>query len=186
MAYFGLSKPWIAQYNQLNGTYSNAFKCGAAVSTSVAPNFNSASLFADNQEQENVSEFKNASVTLGVDRMPIEAAKILGHKITESGEETSSTEDSAVYAGYAFITAEMVDGAKKYRACLLPKVKFNEGEESYETKGDSITFKTPTLSGTAMGDKDGKWRIKSEHFDTEDEADEWIKGKLGANTDTGN
>ncbi len=179
MANFGLSKPWMAKYNPETDTYTGGFKCGKAISTSVTPAFNEAPLFADNQQTENIREFKNANVTLGVDRLPLEASEVVfGHEVGKEGEEISRTEDSANYVGYCFITAEMLDGVRKYRACLLRKVKFQEGEESYETKGDSIAFKTPSLSGVAMGTNKTDWRIKSPYFDTEEEADEWCQTKL--------
>ena len=179
MANFGLSKPWIAKYNPETNKYSNGFKCGKAINTSVTPNFNEASLFSDNKQSENVTEFKNANVSLGVDRMPVVAANVLfGHTVNEAGEEISKTGDSAGYVGYGFITAEMLDGVKKFRACVLHKVQFKEGEDSYETRGDSIVFKTPTLSGVAMGTTNENWRTKSPYYDTEDEADKWIQKKL--------
>lgn len=182
MANFGLSKPWVAQYVS-RGNYKSAFRCAEAVNTSVNPSYNEASLRGDNREVENVKEFKNAAVNLGVTRLPKVAAKVmLGHTVGEDGTETSNTEDFTGYVGYGFITAEMEDGKKTYRACFLPKVKFAEGEESYETKGDSIAFKTPTLSGTAIGDEDGTWRIKSPHYDTEEEADKWIQVQVGVLT----
>lgn len=187
MANFGLSKPWVAKYNAETDQYSGGFKCSRAVSTSVTPSYNEASLFADNQQTENVREFKNASVNLGVDRLPLMASKtIFGHEVGENGEEISRTGDSANYVGYGFITAEMLDGVQKYRACLLRKVKFQEGEESYETKGDSIVFKTPSLSGVAMGTNQTDWRIKSPYFDTEAEADEWLQVKLNVKKKCGN
>ncbi len=179
MANFGLSKPWIAKYNPETDQYTDGFKCGKAINTSVTPNYNETPLYADNQQTENVTEFKNANVSLGVDRMPVQAAEVVfGHSVSPEGEETSRTGDSANYVGYGFITAEMLDGVKRYRACVLRKVKFKEGEESYETKGDSIVFKTPTLSGTAMGTSKTDWRKKSPYFDTEDEADEWLQIQL--------
>ena len=98
MANFGLSKPWIAKYNPETNTYSNGFKCGKAINTAVTPNFNETPLYADNQQTENVTEFKNANVTLGVDRMPVVAASVLfGHTVNEAGEEISKTGDSAGY-----------------------------------------------------------------------------------------
>lgn len=179
MANFGVSHPWVAEY-VAHGKYRNSFRCGKAVSTSVNPAYNEASLYGDNQEVENVKEFKNAGVNLGVTELPSIAARImLGHNVSGDGTEISKTEDSTGYVGYGFITSEMVDGKKTYRSCVLPKVKFAEGEESYETKGDSIVFKTPTLSGTAIGDTDGAWRIKSPQYDTEEEADKWIRVQLG-------
>lgn len=179
MANFGLSTPWIAKYNTETNTYSGGFKCGKAVNTAVTPNFNEAALYADNQQTENITEFKNANVSLGVDSMPVVAASVLfGHVINESGEEISKTGDSAGYVGYGFVTSELINGKKKFKACVLHKVQFKEGEDSYETKGDSIVFKTPTLSGLAFGTNNENWRTKSPYFDTEEEADAWIQTKL--------
>ena len=179
MPNFGLSKPWIARYNPDTNKYSNAFKCGKAINTAVTPNYNEATLHADNQPDEVVSEFKDANVTLGVNTMPLQAAPIMfGHTIKEDGTEIHKSGDSAGYVGYGFIVAEMLGGKKKYRACLLRKVLFKESEESYETKGDSIVFKTPSLSGKALPVEDGEWRVKSPIFNTEDEADLWIQKKL--------
>lgn len=180
MANFGLSKPWIASLNVESDTYSGAFKCGKAINTSVTPNFNEGPLFADNQQTENITEFKNAAVVLGVDSLPATAPKVMfGHDVAEDGTETSNSEDAAAYVGYGFITTEVKSGVKKYRACLLHKVKFTEGEESYTTKGDSITFSTPNLSGVALANNKGDWRTKSPFFDSEAEADAWIQEKLG-------
>lgn len=181
MANFGLSHPIMAKLNAATGTYSDAFKCGKAINTSVTPNYNEGATFADNGEDENVKEFKNASVELGVNAVPKKAAEILfGHKAEEDGTETSNTNDSGSYVGYGFIVAEMNSGVKKYRACFLTKVKFKEGAESYQTKGDSIVFTTPTLSGDASGNNENVWRIKSPSFDTEKECDEWILEQMGA------
>lgn len=180
MANFGLSRPIIAKLNVEAGTYSEAFKCGGAMNTSVTPNYVSAALYADNMLKEQVDEFSNAKVELGVDRVPIKAAKLLfGHKITEDGEETHNKHDSGAYVGYGFITVEKRNGEIKYRACLLTKVKFNEGAESYQTNGDSIQFITPTLSGTATCNNKKEWRCKSPYFNTEEECDKWILEKMG-------
>ena len=180
MANFGLSRPIIAKYNEEAGIYTDATKCGGAMNTSVTPNYASGSLYADNILKEQVEEFSNAKVELGVDRVPIKAGKLLfGHKITEDGEETHSTEDSGGYVGYGFITVEKKNGKNVYRACFLPKVKFAEGAESYQTHGDSIQFTTPTLSGTATCNNKKEWRYKSPYFDTEEECDKWITEKMG-------
>ena len=162
MAYFGLSHPWVAKLNTETETYSGGKKCGKAMSTSVTPNFNEGSLSADNQVQEKIAEFKDAAVAVGTDRVPVDMAEmIFGHKMDAEGSETAKVGDIAPYVGY--------------RACILLKVKFREGEESYETKGESIVLKGSSLSGTAIGNSKGEWRKKSPKFDTEEEADEWIR-----------
>ncbi len=179
MANFGLSFPTIAKFNVETGKYSDVLKCGSAINTSVTPNYNEASLFADNRQKESVKEFKNANVELGVDTVPTRAVELLlGHKIEEDGTEISHTDDSGSYVGYGFITEEIFNGIKRYRACLLTKVKFNESAENYKTKGDSIEFGTPVLSGISTSNDEGVWRIKSPYFDSEAECDEWILRKL--------
>lgn len=176
MAYFGLSHPWVAKLNTETETYSGGKKCGKAMSTSVTPNFNEGSLSADNQVQEKIAEFKDAAVAVGTDRVPVDMAEmIFGHKMDAEGSETAKVGDIAPYVGYGFIVQEVTDGMHSYRACILLKVKFREGEESYETKGGSIVLKGSSLSGTAIGNSKGEWRKKSPKFDTEEEADEWIR-----------
>lgn len=179
MANFGLSYPWVAKLDVSTGKYVSGFKCGKAINTSITPNYNEASLFADDQEQEHVKEFKNAAVSLGVDRLPVVASKVVfGHSTNDSGEESNNVSDSPNYVGYGFVTSELLDGKTKYRACVLLKVLFAEGEESFETKGDSIVFKNPSLSGTAMAVEGGEWRKKSPYYDTQKEADTWIQIQL--------
>lgn len=186
MANFGLSRPWIAELNTETGTYSNAFNLGKATNTSVTPEYAEGSLYADNQEAEYAKEFKGATVTVGTDTLPIIAKTVVfGHRTGEEGEEISNANDSGKYVGYGFISREMINGVKKYMACIVLKVQFNEGEESFETKGDSITFKTSSISGkakvigVAYGNvKRDDWRIKSPTFETEEEADQWIQTKF--------
>lgn len=178
MAYYGLSNPYMAQLDATAETYSNGFRCGKAISTSVTPNMSTASLYADNSEAERVDEFVNAAVGVGTDRLPAIAAHALfGHTVAD-GEETDKDGDANAYVGYGFYVSKMEDGKKTYNAVVLTKVKFTEGEESYQTKGDQITFQTPTLSGSATALSNGVWRYKSPDFVQEINADVWIRNKL--------
>lgn len=179
MANFGLSSPFMAELNEQTKSYSKGFRCGKSISTSVTPNMSNASLYADNSLAEYVEEFVDATVNVGTDRLPRQAAPMLfGHAENEEGEEVSNSNDSGSYVGYGFWIASMEDGVKKYQGVILHKVKFAEGEESFQTKGNSITFQTPTLSGKATALNDGVWRTKSAKYDTIKEAEEWIKEKL--------
>ena len=180
MANFGASKPWIAKLNGKTGLYEKAFKCGELVNTSINPQYNTASLYGDNRKVEEIRLLKTADITLGVTRIPMQAAEIMfGHKLLEDGSEVMNTGDDGNYVGYAFITQEMESGAKKYRACLICKAKFNEGQVDYETQGENVTFKTPSITGSALSKDNGDWCIKSPYFDTEDETEAWIKKQLG-------
>ncbi len=184
MANFGASRPWIAELDEKTNKYINAFKCGELVNTSVNPQYNTASLFGDNRKVEELRLLKQADVVLGVTTMPVKASNVMfGHKVKEDGSEVSNVLDEGKYVGYGFITQEMINKVKKHRACLLYRVKFNEGQEDYETQGENIVFKTPTINGSALTLDNGDWKEKSPYFETEDQADEWIKEKLGV-TDT--
>ena len=180
MANFGASKPWISKLNGQTGLYEKAFKCGEMVNTSVNPQYNTATLYGDNRKVEEVRMFKSADITLGVTRLPVQAAEIMfGHKILEDGSEVLNTGDDGNYVGYAFIVQEMKSGSKKYRACLIYKAKFNEGQADYESQAENLTFKTPSISGSALSKDNGDWCVKSPYFETEDETEAWIKKQLG-------
>lgn len=184
---FGFSKPWIAEYkyDESTGkvTYENGFLVGEGVNTTVTPGYANAKLYGDNKAVEEINEFTSAAVSLGVTRMPLKAANVLfGHKIDDSVAytETSNVDDVAKYVGYGF-TAKNSDGT--FDACVLYKVKFAEGEDTYQTKGDSITFKQPTLSGSAFAsDETNDWRTKKYGFTSEEEALTWVKDILGPTT----
>lgn len=176
MPNFGLSNPYIAKYVS-DGVYTNGFKCGEAVSTSVTPAYNEGSCYGDNKQTEYVKEFKNAAIEAGVTRLPLIAKNVLfGHSV-DSDIEVSNTDDEANYVGYGFISSEAVNGKRQYGACVILKVLFAEGADSYTTKGDSITFSTPTISGTAIAIGNGDWR-KRKYFDTKEEAEAYIEGIL--------
>lgn len=68
--------------------------------------------------------------------------------------------------------------ARRLHRLLAAKVLFTEGEDSYTTQNDSITFTAQKISGVAVGAKDKTWREKAQ-FDTEDEAYSWLKTKAG-------
>ena len=179
MAYYGLSNPWIAKYDVEANTYSDGFKCGKAVGTNVTPQYSNAKLYGDNRLVEEVNEFKNADVTLDVTELPLIAANVMfGHTIdNEAKKVVYKTNDVANYVGYGFYASELIDGKTTYIAVVLTKVKFAESAEGYNTKGDSIEFKNPALTGTGMANNNGEWKIK-QTFEKEDEAVEFIKTTL--------
>lgn len=186
MAFYGLSKPFIAKLDVQAGTYSDGFQFGHAVGTSVSPQYNEANLYGDNQLQETAKEFKYADVSAETTHMPIQAADVLfGHKVDkEKNKVIYNMGDTANYVGYGFYVNEKVDGVTKCVAAVLPKVLFAEAEESYTTKGENLEFKTPSVSGKAMAIANGDWKIK-ETFATEEEAVSFIKEYLGITDDAG-
>lgn len=184
MAYFGVSKPIIAPWTA-DDTYTagSIFQCGKLTETSVTPNSKEGSLYADNGLAEYVREFSDADVSATIDSLPVNAATIMfGHTVAGSGANPTVTYkagDSAPFVGYGFVVDKIEGNVKKYKACVLCKVKFTEGAETYTTKGDSISFGTPALSGKAVAQEDGKWKVVSPDFSTAAEAYNWILTQFG-------
>ena len=84
---------------------------------------------------------------------------MFGH-IANGDEVVSGTEDRANYVGMGIRVAEVVKGKRIYVAIWIHKVKFSDGEQEHETKGDSIKYGTPEIKGKAVPDYNGKWRTK--------------------------
>lgn len=179
MATVGFSNPYIAKLDVSAGTYSEGFKCGAAVSGTITPNYQSSSLYADNQLQESADAMTDASVSLTTSHLPAKSNTVIfGHDVdSQTGEVHYNKDDNANYVGMGFYEDEMVDGTVSYLAAFLPKVKFKETAKTYATKGNNITFATPTIEGSAGMNEDGDWKI-TKPFNTAAEAIAWIKGKL--------
>lgn len=179
MAYYGLRKPFIASYNKETGVYSNGFACGKAVSMNITPNYVEGSLYADDEQAEYEKAFQNATVQMGTDTLPIAAASVMyGHDTNaETGEVVYKTTDEPNNVGVGFVITEVVQGVRSFIAVILTCAKFSEGAESFATKGDSITFATPTQEGLAIGDKNGEWRRK-EVFSDANAAVVFIKNYL--------
>lgn len=176
MAYFGLRYPIIAKYNRSTGVYSDGFTCGKAVSLEVTPNYSEGSLYGDDEQAEYEKAFTNANITLGTTTLPVEAAEtVFGHTVDNAtGEVIKKTTDESNYVGVGVVIDEVVDGVRKYIASILTCVQFSEGSESFATKGDSITFANPSITGLAIGDKNSVW-IDRKPFDDAATALNYIK-----------
>lgn len=179
MAYFGLRYPVIAKYNRTTGTYSDGFRCGKGVSLEVSPNYSEGSLYGDDEQAEYEKAFINANVTLGTTTLPIAAAStVFGHTVDNATSTvTKKTTDEAEYVGVGVVIDEVVDGTKQYFGYILTCAQFSESAESFTTKGDAITFGSPTIEGLAIGDKNSVWQVK-QPFDTAAEALAYVESYL--------
>lgn len=187
MAFIGLMNPYIAKLvDEEKKKYSDFFMCGEAISVNVTPNYNEAKLHSNNRLSEYVKEFKDGSMVLGTNRLPIEASKVcFGHEVSEDDSEvTYKTNDSANYVGVGFYADEIINGRKQYVATVVYKVKFGEAADEYATKGENIEFKTPSIEGVIAGLKNSEWK-KTRVCETEEDADKWLRDTLGCNDSGG-
>lgn len=183
MAEFKAKRPVIAPITgEADGaapTYGTGMSVGKLISVSLTVNTNEGSLYADDGLAEYLNEFKDIDVSLNISTIPAAAYEmIFGATVDEDGVIHSTTADQAPYMGFGFVKGEIVNNVQKYWMVWIPKVKFAPIGENCETKGDSISWKTPTLTGKGTAGNDGEWRTLTP-FDTEAEAVSALYEKAG-------
>ncbi len=177
MATIGLDDLYYATITEGNNgdeTYGTPVKLAKAISAEVSTEIAEAILYADDGAAESVKAFKNGKLTLGIDALgSANAAALLGARVDSKGVLVSATEDTSPYVAVGF-RALKANG--KYRYFWLYKVQFAVPSDSLQTKGDNITFQTPTIEGTIIRrnkeDTAGKHPWKAEITEGETGADQ--------------
>lgn len=152
--------------------YGTPVRMAKAISAEMSVEVAEAILYADDGADKVVKEFVSGELTLNVnDLTPADLAAILGQ---------TQDDDQVVYAGENDDPPYMAIGfrAKKsngmYKYIWLYKVKFAIPSESYQTKGDSIEFTTPEITGKFIKRPDGLWKAEHVALPTETAAKSWF------------
>jgi hypothetical protein len=185
MAKIGLAYPcWAEIASESTSelpTYNTGFAIGKAVRADLAIAFTEGQLYADNVLSEDVSEFSSGTITTETDNLTIaQMGTIYGATIVDN-ELGNGADDTPPYGGFGYYQVLMVSGVKKYRAFYYPKVKAKMGDETAQTKGNSITLGTTPIIFTVFKPDYGKWRYVKE-FSTEATAKAYIQSKLNVAT----
>ena len=131
-----------------NESYGTPQKLAKAMSADLSVELAEATLYADDGAAEIVKEFKSGTLSLGVDDIGAAVASDLtGAVIDNNGVVISTGEDGGAPVAIGF-RAKKSNG--KYKYFWLYKVKFGIPATALATKGDSITFNTPTIEGTVL------------------------------------
>ena len=173
MATIGLDKLYYAPITEdENGeeTYGTPVQLAKAISAELSVELAEATLYADDGASEVVKEFKSGTLSLGVDDIgPSVASDLSGVTIDKNNVIIASSEDTTSPVAIGF-RAKKSNG--KYKYFWLYRVKFGIPASSLATKGDSITFSTPTIEGTIMrrnkpnGKNNHPWKAEVTEGDT--------------------
>lgn len=151
MATIGLDKLFYAKITEDengNETYASPVQMAKAMTADLSVELAEATLYADDGASEIVKEFKNGTLSLGVDDIGASVASDLtGATIDANGVVVSASEDGGEPVAVGF-RAKKSNG--KYKYYWLYRVKFGIPATNLATKGDSITFSTPTIEGTIL------------------------------------
>ena len=194
MATIGVSKPYYAKYNVVDGnvSYSGGGVMGKMTELEISiETSEDNNLYGDNGIAETDRTFSNGTLTASTTDLSQEVAKdLLGvvereleeiPGITDTGVKELVFDDSQVtpYLGTGFIIKKMVNHMTRWRAIVLTKVMFSVPSDSATTQGGSIEWQVPELSGTIMRDDSETHTWKREAtFTTEAQAEVYIKHRL--------
>ena len=171
MATIGLSRPYIARYTNAGTSvsYAGGRLLGKATELSIELNDNNSNiLYADNAPAEQDNQFSGGTITITTDDLrPQALIGALGVVQESLAAVTDITTPNAAwlvcndsqnvpYLGFGAIAMKKINGQIKYVGIVLDKVQLSNPNESITTKGETIEWQTPQLSGTIFrSDKSG-------------------------------
>ena len=151
MATIGMDKLYYAKITEDadgNETYDTPKALAKAMKADLSIELAEATLYADDAAAEVYRTFKSGTISLGVDDLADGVAEDLtGAKVDSNGVLISTVEDISAVVAIGF-RAQRANG--KYRYFWLYRVVFAIPATNLQTKGDSITFSTPTIEGTVL------------------------------------
>ena len=151
MATVGMDKLYYATITEdTNGeeTYGVPISLAKAIKADLTIELAEAILYADDGAAYVLKDFKTGKLTLNVDDIGISvAADLTGATVDDNGVLISASENDGSPIAIGFRAAKP-DG--RYRYFWLYRVKFGFPATNLQTKGDTITFQTPTIEGTVM------------------------------------
>ena len=192
MPAFDLRYIKIGKYKNTSGaiSYSDVTTIGDAMDVNLQFKYAEGRLYAEGVMSEFMKLITGGTISIAVKYIPAEAQKAMfGAKdtsITVAGITPATTglaytgadEPSAV--GCAFYAPDMIDGALKYTCVFIRRVIFGLPAMVYKTKGDSLTFQTPTTTGEFMADHSATQNLVDVvTVDTVENAKKWVDGALG-------
>lgn len=159
---------------------ATSFIIGRAIQADISISINDVKLPADDVFVETDKSFKDGKITLGVDDLSdLMQVEFLGHTLNATTDEiVAKGSDQSPYVGIGFFAVKRVGGVDKFRAMWFPKVQFGEPSDTNKTKGETLSFDTPSIEGTIMLDNDGVWK-KEQTFATEAEAKTYLNTESG-------
>lgn len=152
-------------------------RIGRLVKADLAVQLASGKLYADDALAESVDEFVSGTIEMETDDMTDDVASVVYGATVSNKTVKYNINDAPPAGGLGYLKRLMRNKKVICKAYYYPMVKAALGNDTAQTKTDSITFGTNTTTFTVFACNNGDWR-HTEEFDTEEEAVAWIKEKL--------
>lgn len=191
MPAFDLRGIQVGKYSNTGGvvSYDAPMPVGDAMSCSLELKFAEGRLYAESSLAEYIKMATGGSISIGVKYIPDDVKKLL-YGAAEQTRQVSGKQikglrytagDTPSYAGVSFYAPDVIDGVTKYTCVFVHKALFGSPGMSFQTKGENITFQTPTTTGEFLADDSGdKALLETAVCDTEEEAAAWTLAVMTA------
>jgi len=195
MASFGAQNPYFVKIKEepegkLPIYEGEPVKIGRLVKADLSVTMASGKLYADDILAESVEEFVNGSITMETDDMTDDVASLVYGAEVKEQEVHYKSGDSAPVGGLTYYKVLKRKGVLIYKGYFYPRVQAALGNDTAQTKTDSLTLGTTNTTFTVFPCESGDWRITKD-FKTKNEVLAWTKEKLtpvpaaGGDTPTG-
>lgn len=166
-------------------TYEAPTVIKGAISANINPNASNDTLFADDGPYETATTIGQIALDLNVADLDLDTqALLLGHSVV-GGVLIRKSADIPPWVAVGF---KSLKSNGSYRFTWLVKGKFGLSEQNNQTKGDSVAFNTPTISGSFVKrDCDDEWErhIDQDHPNyVASMGTNWFNNPYGGTADT--
>lgn len=169
-------------------TYGTGAVAEHAISGNITYNYDEQSLYGDDKLAEYYKGLTGYDIEIGMTELADSLSILLGiETVTTTGSPAISTyhlvPDNMTSCGVGFMQTLIVNGTKSYIGYWFHKVSFSINSESAQTRGESVEWQTPTLTGKGWGVEldasNGVQYRDRQVFTTEVLALTWLKAKAG-------
>ena len=186
MASFGAKRPYFAPIKsepdgKLPVYEGEPVRIGRLVKADLSLTMASGKLYADDELAESAEEFISAAIAMETDDILDKVASVIYGATVKEKLVIYNTGDNPPPGGLTYYKKLMRRGKIVYKGYFYPRVKAALGNDTAQTKTDSITFGTSTTNFTVYTANNGDWR-HTEEFETEQEAIDWVKAQLTSST----
>lgn len=167
-------------------TYDTGVVVGRAIGANVNWNRNSDALYADDALAESDNSLTGGTVDINVDDINDEAQLVIFSQTKTDGTNSGpdvyhENGDPSPYIGLGYYRVRRYKGVETYVAYWIHKTQLAINSESAATKGNTISWQTPTATGNVMAvvnDSTGKNQFRDRAtFTDESKAIEWLNTK---------
>lgn len=167
-------------------TYDTGVVVGRAIGANVNWTRNSDALYADDALAESDNSLTGGTVDINVDDISDDAQLVIFSQTKTDGVSNApdvyhENGDPSPYIGLGYYRVRRYKNVETYVAYWIHKTQLAINSESAATKGNTISWQTPTATGNVMAvvnDSTGKNQFRDRAtFTDESKAIEWLNTK---------